>query len=149
MRRLHVLGASPEERSRVTYVHPTGLLIVSLACLELRNFLKAMELKPDVRISEATAILRDIEQADVATAHFWFLGANPHSYDFFTARNVIAFRAMRDAEGVALPDNQKPEEISYPRNPLKRLVAMHASSREFVTGLTYISPWPRDDAQRR
>jgi hypothetical protein len=74
---------------------------------------------------------------------------------FFTARNVIAFRAMRDAEGVALPDNQKPEEISYPRNPrnprnpLKRLVAMHASSREFVTGLTYISPWPRDDAQRR
>lgn len=125
------------------------LYVVSFASLELRNFLKAVEPRPDVQISEATAILRDIEQADIAIAHFWFLGTNPHSYDLFTARNTEAFRALRDAKGGTLPNTPKAEEISYPRNPLKRLVAMHASGRELITGLTYISPWPRDDARRR
>jgi hypothetical protein len=39
-------------------------------------------------------------------------------------------------------------QIRYYRNPLRRLIRMHASFQE-LTGFAYRSPWPRQDARFR
>ncbi len=40
-------------------------------------------------------------------------------------------------------------EIRYYRDPMQRLVRLHSSFQEIMTGLAYQSPWPRPDAQFR
>jgi hypothetical protein len=47
------------------------------------------------------------------------------------------------------PDGLAYDEIGYARNPLERIVQMHNGFREMTTGITYRSPWQREDAQFR
>jgi hypothetical protein len=41
------------------------------------------------------------------------------------------------------------EEIGYARNPLARIIQMHNGFTELPTGITYQSPWQREDARFR
>lgn len=135
------------------YDHSTSELVLlyalTIGVLELRNFLRSLDNHDDVRIAEHANTKTILETSTIAASHLWFLGTNPHAYDVWKARNELAFRAMRVGALKELPPEPAPEDVPYPAEPLTRLVAMHGHAREMMTGLTYISPWPRADAQFR
>ncbi|GAA4718139.1 hypothetical protein [Nocardioides conyzicola] len=116
------------------------LYVVTLAMLELVNFAAGLASRTDVTLGETDSLNDDLDFARRATDHFWFIGTNPHPWDFNQARNQAAFRLLRDGqrEDVATPD---PADVPFPRDPLRRLVDMHASSSEVLTGYVYQSPW--------
>ena len=99
---------------------------------------------PRIEIGRRTA-----EAAETATSYFWFLGANPHAYDTWKAHNEACFRAQRAGGTAELPPEPGAEDVPYPADPLRRLVSMHSSANELMTGLTFVSPWPLDDARFR
>jgi hypothetical protein len=61
--------------------------------------------------------------------------------------NIGATPPSRDA--VVRPENIHEDEIRYYSEPLSRLIMMHWSSIGLATGISWISPWPRDDARLR
>jgi hypothetical protein len=92
-------------------------------------------------------VIRVIESAETASSYFWFLGAHPDAYDTWKAHNEACFRALRAGGAPELPPVPGPEDVPYPADPLQRLVAMHSSANELMTGSSFVSPWPRDDAR--
>ncbi|MFC6155648.1 hypothetical protein [Kribbella jiaozuonensis] len=125
------------------------LYALTLGTLEIRTFLRSLEMYPDISVEDTSEIQAALERAERCSSHFWFLGANPHAYDVWTARNAIVFRQLQTGDETEPPPELSPAEVSYPRDPLKRLVDMHNSAHEFVSGLVYTSPWPRVDARFR
>ncbi len=98
----------------------------------------------------AEEVEQALRAAESATSYFWFLGANPHAYDTWKTRNEAAFGLMKDGStGRAASREPAPEDVPYPADPLQRLVGLHGSAQELMTGLAYFSPWPRDDARWR
>lgn len=124
------------------------LYAITLGALELRNFIGALEQRPVPRLANADMVEQVLEVAQSVTSYFWFLGANPHAYDTWKAHNEAAFRVQRAGGTTGLPAEPVPDEVPYPADPLRRLVAMHGSAHELMTGLVYASPWPRDDDAR-
>ncbi|WUJ70036.1 hypothetical protein OG809_33705 [Kribbella soli] len=125
------------------------LYALSIGTLEVRNFLKCVKGYDDITIEDEPDIRAVLARADRSSSYFWFLGANPHAYDIWTARNALVFRQLREGEAAELPAPPANAEVPYPRDPLKRLISMHQTANEFMSGLTYVSPWPRDDARFR
>jgi hypothetical protein len=125
------------------------LYALAIGALEARNFLESLHDHPDVMVAGEYDVRAAIEQAERSSSHFWFLGSNPHAYDTWTARNEKVFRQLRDGEQNGLPPEPSAAEVPYPRDPLKRLIAMHGNAQELMSGLTYLSPWPRDEARYR
>ena len=132
------------------YSSELGLLyVLTLGILELSNFAKSVLGETDVILAELDQVEEAILDAQAATQHFWFLGYNPHEFDIWRATNVRSFRAHRVTGGADTSTDSPVGRIAYPRDPLDRLVSMHSSARELMTGLTYVSPWPRADARFR
>jgi len=52
-------------------------------------------------------------------------------------------------EPIPDPSSIPEGEIRYYRDPMQRLVRLHCSFQEIMTGIAYQSPWPRTDAQFR
>lgn len=125
------------------------LYAITLGVLELRNFIRSLDQRPAPTLASLDEVEQVLVAAQSATSYFWFLGANPHPYDTWKARNEVAFRAMRDGVRVERPPEPTPSEVPYPSDPLRRLVALHGSAHEMMTGLVYVSPWPRADARFR
>lgn len=126
------------------------LYAIAIAHLELRNFLDGLSSRTDVHIDGPGRLEEDLAFASQAASYFWFLGTNPGAWDFYQARNQIAFKQRREgmAADVAVPD---PRDVPFPSDPFRRLVGLHATSSEteMMTGYRYVSPWPRPDAWRR
>ena len=136
------------------YNHYSGELVllyaITFGVLELKNFIVSLEARPSPSLANVGDVKQMVEAAESAASYFWFLGARPHPYDIWKARNEIAFQAMRDTGvGDHLPPEPAPEDVPYPSDPLRRLVALHGSAREMMTGLGYVSSWPRHDARFR
>ena len=130
------------------YAHEIVLLYaITLASLELRHFIRVIEQQPGPRLANKDDVIRVIESAETASSYFWFLGAHPHAYDTWKAHNEACFRALRAGGAPELPPVPGPEDVPYPADPLQRLVAMHSSANELMTGSSFVSPWPRDDAR--
>lgn len=125
------------------------LYALSIGTLEVRNFLRCLKRYHDIAIEDEAGMRAVLAHAERSNSYFWFLGANPHAYDIWTARNALVFRQLRDGDEAGLPALPADAEVPYPRDPLKRLIAMHQTAQEFMSGLTYVSPWPRDDARFR
>jgi hypothetical protein len=125
------------------------LYAITLGTHEIRNFLASLRERPDVAITDLDGLGRALGAAEDAASHFWFLGLNPHAYDVWKTRNEIAFRAFRAENALVVPPEPAPEDVAYPPDPLRRLIAMHSSTQEMTTGLAYISPWERRDARLR
>jgi len=125
------------------------LYAITLGVREVRNFIRSLQERPGPSVASPDEVAQVLVGAESAASYFWFLGARPHPYDKWKARNEVAFRAMRDGVKGELPPEPTPEEVPYPSDPLRRLVALHASSQEMMTGLVYASPWPRHDARFR
>jgi hypothetical protein len=125
------------------------LYAIALGVLEARNFLESVAGWSDISITDVEQVTAALDGAEALIGHFWFLGAKPHAYDIWKARNEVSFRMLRDGRLSALPPEPAPRDVPYPRDPLRRLIAMHASTSEIMTGLAYTSPWPRRDAHFR
>lgn len=76
--------------------------------------------------------------------YFWFPGlGSPTVLD----RHREVLQRQHDS-GTALgrvvePGDLTEDEVAYYGDPMSRLVSLHQSSSEMVTGLTYRSPWPQ------
>jgi hypothetical protein len=129
------------------------LYINKLAASEL-NFLKRMTNRtPSVQLDGWPTVEAHIAAADANAAHLWFPGVDdPHAYDRVGEANSRGMR--RSGRGLLpmdqrpTPEDLQPHQIRYYRNPLQRLIRMHQSFEE-MTGFSYRSPWPRDDARFR
>ncbi len=134
--------------------HYSGELVllyaITLGRLEVRNFIACLGRRPNLEVAGRDKVDEALGHAESTTSYFWFLGTKPHAYDFWKAHNEACFRAMRDDGSTAPPPAQPaPGDVPYPLDPLRRLIAIHANAREVMTGLEYVSPWPRDDARFR
>ena len=116
--------------------------------LEILNFLPVVKTKPGVSLADPDRIDLVLRVAESSSTHFWFLGTNAHPYDLWKAHNTAFFQLFKDGQ-VTTPQPPAPDEVPYPTDPLRRLIEMHASTTEVLTGLTYLSPWPREDARFR
>lgn len=125
------------------------LYAITLGALEMRNFIRTLDQPPTPKLADADGVEQLLTAAESVTSYFWFLGANPHAYDAWKARNEVAFGLMKDGDKGALPVELAPDEVPYPADPLRRLVARHGSAQELMTGVAYVSPWPRQDARWR
>lgn len=122
-----------------------------LATEELRNIRLMTQIEPTIEIREWSSIEGLCDQSSHLTAHLWFLGQQPNSYDRATEANRRYFRSITE-EGTGTLQNPAEipvEEISYYTNPLERLIRLHRGFVETTTGIVYQSPWPRNDAQYR
>lgn len=126
------------------------LYAIRLAELEIANFLRPLADRPEVAIPNREALESATAEARAATRYFWFLGYDPHPYDIWKSSNAQVFRTLRTGgRPVAEETPKNIEQASYARDPLMRLIKMHSSAREMMTGLTYSSPWHRPDATYR
>jgi hypothetical protein len=125
------------------------LYVLTIGIHELRNFVKSVGDETDVTLTELDQVEGTISNAEAATQHFWFLGDNPHEFDTWHAANVRLFRTYRGTGSPDISTESSVDKIAYPRDPLDRLVSMHSSAQELMTGLAYVSPWPRADARFR
>lgn len=97
--------------------------------------------------------LRDLSaDLTIATAYFWPPKGAPQAYDRWTEANrrrIIQLRANRQDEPAVAPAELMEDDVNYYVDPLRRLRGLHATTQEFTTGFTYVSPWPRADARLR
>jgi hypothetical protein len=135
------------------YASELVLLYVNKVGATELKFLKRMTGRtPRVRLNGWPAVEAHISAADAAAAHLWFPGVDPpHEYDRVEEANS---RGMGRGGGLVpmnrrlRPNDLRPRQIRYYRNPLQRLRRMHQSFQE-LTGFAYTSPWPREDARFR
>ncbi|HZK05893.1 MAG TPA: hypothetical protein VFC82_08605 [Actinomycetaceae bacterium] len=125
------------------------LYAITLGALEMRNFIRTLDQPPAPTLANADEVVQILAAAESATSYFWFLGAHLHAYDTWKARNEVAFGLLKEGLKGELPAEPAPDEVPYPADPLRRLVALHGSAQEMMTGLAYDSPWPRQDARWR
>jgi hypothetical protein len=123
-----------------------------LAARELTHFARMASQAPSVAVAGWSETRRRCDVADRLCSHLWFPGQGPHAYDRWVTANQRAFAILSHPsrrEEVTRPEDLNDTEVRYYRNPLQRLVEMHMSPREIITGFTYQSPWQRNDAQFR
>lgn len=129
------------------------LYVIRIADMELTALDEALSRPPNCQLQGAKEVSVRVHAAREESKHFWFLGGAPTDWDRAVAANDRMFD--RDGpEGVLRGERINPqslsiEDIGYARNPLDRIVRLHEGFNELTTGVTYRSPWPRDDARMR
>jgi hypothetical protein len=75
--------------------------------------------------------------------YFWFVFNQPHQYDRYTHAN----RKCNSAKGIHYrPEDIRLGDVRYYDDPLYRLKQLHHSQVELMTGNSFDSPFPRQDA---
>jgi hypothetical protein len=137
------------------YDHYSSELILLYAIVfaveELRNFRAMAQRQPFAEVNNWIETERLCDRAWRLSSHLWFPGQEPHAHDRYQEANRRGFREQRSGSVRRLenPAALPVEEVGYYVNPLERLVELHASKREMMTGLSYVSSWPRSDAHLR
>ena len=153
-----IYGGRKQPASSPPYDHYCSelalLYVIRIAGEELLHFERALSRPPATQIRDWTTTARDIELADQASAHFWFLGrSRPHHYDRVRSVEDAMFEAAGEPADILKvpridPASLELEQIHY-EDPLKRVIDMHSAYQEMTTGTWYQSPWRRDDARFR
>jgi hypothetical protein len=128
------------------------LYTIAFAVGELRRFIEMTRQAPQVGVRDLTVIEQICAEAWGQISYLWFPDHPPHWFDRVQEANKRAFRQLRSTESrpqIDDPASFSDDDIRYYRDPLRRLIAMHAGFAEMTTGLTFTSPWPRRDAQFR
>jgi hypothetical protein len=147
-----VYGPGSQWPSYDHYSSELALLYINvLAAEELRNFLLMSDRPPQLGLERRSEVESHIADCLRSADHLWYAGQHPHEYDRVSTANAVALASYRAGTPLTPrnPDDLSDEDILYYRNPLKRLVDLHISTREAVTGLSYQSPWERPDAWHR
>jgi hypothetical protein len=100
---------------------------------------------PDWSSVEARIRTADVIAEHLAE-HLWCPGDRPHHFDYVEEANSRGLRRGKLVPAQRRPTSSqlKASQIRYYRNPLHRLIRMHASFQELI-GFAYRSPWPRQD----
>jgi hypothetical protein len=128
------------------------LYSIVLAVEELRHFREMTQRKPLVGLRKWESTEELCQQAWEHASHLWFPGHSPHLYDRINEANRRAFRMLRTSGAqrqIEDPSTIPETEIGYYRDPMRRLIGLHSGFHELMTGLAFVSPWPRKDAQFR
>jgi hypothetical protein len=154
----HLVYGRNRPRLRGRYDHYASELVllysIEIAAAELIALGKMARRAPRLKLADWPSVLADVKAAKAAATHFWFPGDEPHEFDRVKEANARLWHGRKGIprsfppKHVIRPDQLTLEQIRYYRNPLRRLIEMHVQSRELM-GFTYISPWPRADAQQR
>lgn len=128
------------------------LYVLTFAANELRALLEMASRPPVVEVGDADEVSALADAAATHASHLWFPGGRPHEYDRVTEANRRAWRPLREQKPLEVPprpEDLTDDEVGYYENPLRRLIALHTSAQEMTTGLSYRSPWERQDARTR
>lgn len=132
------------------------LYVCYLSTAEIRTFDQMTERPPRVQVRQRSDLIAKVREVEELVSYFWPPGFPPHPFDKVQESNqryfdrVIATGAAPpDRDTIVRPEHLSDDEVRYYDDPLRRLVKMHQSSTEFTTGISWISPWPRDDARFR
>jgi hypothetical protein len=126
------------------------LYVIAIGAAELEAFGRMSRRRPKVGLRGWDAVEQEIADARQASSYFWFLSGGPHEWDFI--READTRMEVRSGKRRRLrpdPRTIQPHRVRYYPDPLERLIKLHGSYREMVTGQVYISPFPRADAQMR
>lgn len=126
------------------------LYINKIAAEELKALKRMAGRAPRVRLADWPTVEARVRTADAVAGHLWFPGDRPYHFDYVEEANSRGLRRGKlvPAHRRPTPSQLKVSQIRYYRNPLRRLIRMHASFQE-LTGFAYRSPWPRQDARFR
>lgn len=119
------------------------LYAIALSAAELEIFGRMARRRPHLALIDRSAIDREVKEARDATNYFWFLSGEPHLLDRIQElhsriprkRRMVFRHAERD------PGALDVRSIRYYTNPLERLRQLHSGSREYTTGLGFVSPF--------
>jgi hypothetical protein len=135
------------------YASELGLLyVVAIAAAELEIFGRMAKRTPRLPLLEWGTVQAEIAAARAASSYFWFLSGGPQLYDRIEEVHTrIPKAALLGTRKWTLvdPASLDPSRVRYYANPLNRIIKLHSSNREMVTGLTFISPFERSDARVR
>jgi hypothetical protein len=128
------------------------LYVVVIAAAELDVFGRMAQRSPRLPLHDWLVVKSEVAAARAASGHLWFLSDEPHTYDRI---HELDTRTTRPRPGVPFvlparpdPSTLDPSEVRYYVNPLDRLVKLHHSYHELMTGQVYQSPFDRPDIRR-
>jgi hypothetical protein len=124
------------------------LYINKIASEELKALKRMAGRRPKVELMDWSKVEAHVRTADAVAAHLWFPGDRPGRYDYVEEANSRGLRGDKlvAANRRPTPAQLKVTQVRYYRNPLRHLIGMHRTVRELM-GFTYVSSWPRQDAQ--
>jgi hypothetical protein len=126
------------------------LYVVAIAAAELEMFGRMSRRPPRLRLINWATVATEIAKAREASSYFWFLSGGPLMFDRIEEVHTrIPEAALLGNRKWSLvnPASLDVSRVRYYTNPLERLKKLHRSSREILTGLTFVSPFERDDAR--
>jgi hypothetical protein len=130
------------------------LYVIEIAAAELLALGKMASRAPRLQLRDWAEVGVDVKSAAALTAYFWWPGGRPHEFDRVKEANARMWHGRRGIprifppKHVTTPAQLRVDQVRYYRNPLRRLIDMHQSVNEYF-GFSYVSPWPRPDAQQR
>jgi hypothetical protein len=126
------------------------LYVIALAAAELDIYARMARRPPRLGLRGWPDVEAEVHEARLASSYFWFFGGEPTMLDRIdTAHTPRGRSGPKWGRPRVDPAAINPERVRYYRDPLDRLVKLHASTQELSTGLVYQSPFERQDAGRR
>jgi hypothetical protein len=128
------------------------LYVVAIAAAELETFGRMAERDPRLELLGWAAVEAEIAAARTASSYFWFLSGGPHEYDRIQqvhSRKPALARGLPSKRLRVDPASLTPIRVKYYTDPLERLIHLHRSAREMISGQVFRSPFERPDAQFR
>ncbi len=124
------------------------LYVITLAACELDAFRRMASREPKLGLRSWDQVEHDVRAARLASSYFWFLGGEPTMFD--RIETVHTPPSGRDPRpGRPRYDPRTIKRVRYYADPMDRLVRLHSSFQELMTGLVYQSPFERPDARLR
>jgi hypothetical protein len=115
---------------------------ITIAAQEMGDLFAVLERPPTSFLDHADELRARIESASGLARHLWFPPDGPTEYDEFVRANHRRFSELRPREHDGGAGQVDDADLYY-ADPLTRLVQLHQSQSELVTGLRYVSPWNR------
>jgi hypothetical protein len=128
------------------------LYVIAIAAAELEAFGRMAKRAPRLRLVEWPTVEAEVAAARAASSYFWFLSGEPHVYDKIQEADT----RMPKRAGSGFPKRARvdpatldPSRVRYYTNPLERVIKLHHSYHELMSGVIFISPFERPDARVR
>ena len=126
------------------------LYVIVIAAAEIEIYGRMARRSPQLRLRDWSDVTFEVAEARLASSYFWFLAGEPTMFDRI---DTVHTRMGRLKQPWKLPRADpmaiKESAVRYCADPLDRLVRLHQSFQEMVSGLVYRSPFERSDASRR
>lgn len=128
------------------------LYVIVISAAELEAFGRMARRTPRLRLHDWPSVEGEIAAAKAASSHLWFLTGEPHIYD--RIQELDTRTPMRPGSRpwrrkFVDPASLRPASVRYYLNPLRRLISLHSSYTELMTGHRFESPFERADARFR